>query len=124
MLLWHATVFLVVINLGIALSLNSDTNGHTRSQRNEVIIANHGAVATDDRRCSRIGMDALRGGGHAADAAVAAALCLGVVSPASSGLGGGAFLLLNLANGVAKAFDMRETAPLLSSKVFPNQFFH
>lgn len=114
-LLWHAIVFLVVINLATASSLNSDTNGH-KSHRNEVIIANHGAVATDDRRCSKIGMDALRGGGHAVDAAVAAALCLGVVSPASSGLGGGAFLLLNLANGVAKAFDMRETAPLLSSK--------
>lgn len=111
LLLWHAIAFLLVSNLASAT-----TNGHTRN-RNEVIIAHHGAVATDDRRCSRIGMDALREGGHAADAAVAAALCLGVVSPASSGLGGGAFMLLRLANGVAKAFDMRETAPLLASKV-------
>lgn len=115
-ILWHAIVFLVVSNLALAASsLDDATNGHTK-QRNEVIVAHHGAVATDDRRCSRIGMEALREGGHAVDAAVAAALCLGVVSPASSGLGGGAFMLLRLADGVAKAFDMRETAPILASE--------
>lgn len=80
-------------------------------------MARHGAVATDDGRCSRIGMDVIRDGGHAVDATVAAALCLGVVSPASSGIGGGAFMLLRLANGLAQAFDMRETAPLQASKV-------
>ncbi|TKY47618.1 Gamma-glutamyltranspeptidase 1 [Spatholobus suberectus] len=113
-LLWHAIALLVVSNLASASGLNA-TNGHTK-HRGEVISAHNGAVATDDRRCSRIGMDVLREGGHAVDAAVAAALCLGVVSPASSGLGGGAFMLLRQANGVAKAFDMRETAPSLASK--------
>lgn len=116
LLLWHAIAFLVVSNLVSASSLNATINGHTKL-RHEVIFAHNGAVATDDRRCSRIGKDVLREGGHAVDAAVAVALCLGVVSPASSGLGGGAFMLLRLANGVAKAFDMRETAPILASKV-------
>lgn len=114
-LLWHVIALFVVSNLAIASSF-SVTNGHTK-HRGEVIYALNGAVATDDRRCSRIGKEVLREGGHAVDAAVAAALCLGVVSPASSGLGGGAFMLLRLANGVAKAFDMRETAPALASKV-------
>ena len=112
--LWYVIAFLVVSNLVSASSLNA-TNGHTKP-RHEVIFANHGAVATDDRRCSRIGRNILREGGHAVDAAVAAALCLGVVSPASSGLGGGGFMLLRLANGVAKAFDMREIAPIHASK--------
>lgn len=80
-------------------------------------MARHGAVATDDGRCSRIGVGVLREGGHAVDAAVAAALCLGVVSPASSGIGGGAFMLVRLASGNAQAFDMRETAPLFASEV-------
>ncbi|WOK92146.1 gamma-glutamyltranspeptidase 1 [Canna indica] len=84
--------------------------------RPEVITARRGAVATDDHRCSRIGRDVLREGGHAVDAAVASALCLGVVSPASSGIGGGAFMLVRLANGSARAFDMRETAPLAASE--------
>lgn len=77
-----------------------------------MIISRHGAVATDDPRCSRIGIAVLKEGGHAVDASVASALCLGVVSSASSGIGGGAFMLLRLANGKAQAFDSRETAPL------------
>ncbi|MQM20810.1 hypothetical protein Taro_053838 [Colocasia esculenta] len=90
--------------------------GRTVGRRREVITSEHGAVATDHRRCSRIGRHVLREGGHAVDAAVAAALCLGVVSPASSGIGGGAFMLLRLADGEAHAIDMRETAPLRASE--------
>ncbi|CAN6466000.1 unnamed protein product [Victoria cruziana] len=80
--------------------------------RGEVIRAEHGVVAADDARCSAIGTDVLREGGHAVDAAVATALCLGVVSPMSSGIGGGAFLMVrSSADGEALAYDMRETAP-------------
>ncbi|KHN04813.1 Gamma-glutamyltranspeptidase [Glycine soja] len=114
-LLWHAIAVLLLSNLASAEGIEA-TNGGTK-HRGEVIYVHNGAVATDDGRCSRIGKDVLREGGHAVDAAVASALCLGVVSPASSGLGGGAFMLLRLNNGVAKAFDMRETAPALSCKV-------
>jgi gamma-glutamyltranspeptidase/glutathione hydrolase/leukotriene-C4 hydrolase len=51
------------------------------------------------------------------DAAVASSLCLGVVSPASSGVGGGAFMLVRLADGTAVVYDSRETAPLAATKV-------
>jgi gamma-glutamyltranspeptidase/glutathione hydrolase/leukotriene-C4 hydrolase len=71
-----------------------------------------GIVAADDPRCSAIGADALSKGGNAVDAAIAASLCLGVVSPASSGLGGGAFLLFYNSSDRASAFyDGREVAP-------------
>ncbi|CAK9185149.1 unnamed protein product [Ilex paraguariensis] len=80
--------------------------------RQEVITARNGVVATDDGRCSTIGKDVLREGGHAVDASVAATLCLGVVSPASSGLGGGGFILVRSTDGKAQVFDMRETAPM------------
>jgi gamma-glutamyltranspeptidase / glutathione hydrolase / leukotriene-C4 hydrolase len=62
-------------------------------------------------------MDAIHEGGQSMDADVAAALCSRVVISTSSGIGGGAFMLLRLANGATKAFDMRETAPLLAPKV-------
>ena len=76
-----------------------------------------GAVAADDGRCSEVGAAALRAGGHAVDAAVASSLCLGVVSPASSGVGGGAFMLVRLANGTAVVYDSRENAPLAACRL-------
>uniref|UniRef100_A0ACD5VMB0 Uncharacterized protein n=1 Tax=Avena sativa TaxID=4498 RepID=A0ACD5VMB0_AVESA len=79
-----------------------------------------GAVAADDGRCSEVGAAALRAGGHAVDAAVAAALCLGVVHPMSSGIGGGAFIVVRDArSGEAVAFDARETAPAAAT---PNMY--
>lgn len=59
----------------------------------ESIEVKHGAVAADSRRCSRMGVDILQEGGNAVDAAVATAICLGVVQPFASGLGGGCVLL-------------------------------
>lgn len=62
----------------------------------------------------------LEKGGHAVDAAVATALCLGVVSPMSSGIGGGAFMVVKSSSlPVALAIDMRETAPAAASQVSP-----
>lgn len=121
-MLWPAIALIIVISNLPSASIANATSGHKTKQRQEVITARHGAVAADDRRCSRIGSDVLREGGNAVDAAVAVSLCLGVVSPASSGLGGGSFMLLRLAHGEAKAFDMRETAPLLASKVCSPKF--
>ena len=61
----------------------------------------NGAVATDQPVCSQVGADILKSGGNAADAAVASALCLGVANPASSGIGGGAFILIHSAPRVS-----------------------
>ncbi|ESQ54315.1 hypothetical protein EUTSA_v10024658mg [Eutrema salsugineum] len=83
----------------------------------ESIESENGVVAADDGRCSEIGASILRRGGHAVDAAVATTLCVGVVNPMSSGIGGGSFLIVSSTkDSKAEAFDMRETAPLASSK--------
>lgn len=85
---------------------------------NDVIESENGVVAADDGRCSEIGASVLRRGGHAVDAAVAVTLCVGVVNPMSSGIGGGSFLIVSSPeDSKAEAFDMRETAPLAASKV-------
>lgn len=68
------------------------------------------------RNALKIGRDTLYWGGHAVDAAVAATLCIGVLSPADSGLGGGGFILVRSVKGEAKVFAMRETAPGRASK--------
>ncbi|KAJ4835599.1 Gamma-glutamyltranspeptidase 3 [Turnera subulata] len=81
------------------------------------VESDQGVVAAEDGRCSEIGASMLRQGGHAVDAAVATALCVGVVNPMSSGIGGGAFMVVrSSSNSQAQAFDSRETAPLAATK--------
>lgn len=87
--------------------------------KGQVIESEIGVVAADDARCSAVGVSMLRLGGHAVDAAVAAALCVGVVFQASSGIGGGSFMVVKSSSGsIAQAFDMRETAPIAASQVW------
>lgn len=69
------------------------------------------AVATVHPLASRAAMDAFDRGGNAVDAAVAAALTLGVVDGHNSGLGGGCFMLIRRADGTILAIDGREIAP-------------
>ncbi|KAL9155796.1 hypothetical protein ABFS82_09G030400 [Erythranthe guttata] len=105
-LLSFAVVFLLLLSAS-----NTDAAGDQ-----ERVVARNGVVATDETECSIIGRDVLKRGGHAVDAAVAAALCLGVVSPFYSGLGGGGFMLVRSSTGDSKVFDMREMAPGRASK--------
>ncbi|CAE7343544.1 GGT1 [Symbiodinium microadriaticum] len=81
------------------------------------VTSTGGVAVTDNPTCSQIAADVLSEGGNAVDAAVAAALCLGVVSPASSGLGGGCFILsYNASTGESYFIDSRETAPALATE--------
>ncbi|KAL1107488.1 hypothetical protein V6Z11_D03G048300 [Gossypium hirsutum] len=114
LMLW-ITVALLFFLVSPATSTEDGASASTKRRRQQ-IVARHGAVAADDGRCSTIGSNVLRHRGHAVDAAVAVSLCLGVVSPGSSGLGGGAFMLFREANGKTHVFDMRETAPMKASQ--------
>lgn len=72
----------------------------------------NGVVATAKPEASRVGIDILKRGGNAVDAAVAAAFAMGVLEPDTNGLGGGGFLILRLAGSPeAVVLDFRETAP-------------
>ena len=76
----------------------------------------HGAVAADHAEASTAGVEILKQGGNVIDAAVATSFALSVVRPASSGLGGGGFLLFwDAEKQAATAFDYRERAPLAAT---------
>jgi gamma-glutamyltranspeptidase / glutathione hydrolase len=68
-------------------------------------------VATQEAKASRIGLDVLKGGGNAVDAAVAVGFALAVTLPRAGNLGGGGFMLIRLTEGKTIAIDYRETAP-------------
>ena len=70
-----------------------------------------GAVTAADPRAQEAGMEMLRRGGSATDAAIATMLALTVVEPQSSGIGGGGLIVRAEANGAVQTFDGRETAP-------------
>ncbi|HQL80531.1 MAG TPA: gamma-glutamyltransferase [Verrucomicrobiota bacterium] len=77
--------------------------------------ATHGMVATAHPLATDAGVRVLREGGNAVDAAVAAALTLGVVDTDNSGIGGGCFMLIHRADGSLVAIDGRETAPMAAT---------
>ncbi len=76
----------------------------------------NGVVATVQPLATAAGIEAFRRGGNAVDAAIAAAVTLGVVDQHNSGLGGGCFVLIRQANGKFLAIDGRETAPAKASR--------
>jgi gamma-glutamyltranspeptidase/glutathione hydrolase len=87
------------------------------------VVAKHGMVASQEKRASRVGVDILKAGGNAVDAAVAIGFALAVTHPQAGNIGGGGFMLVHIADrgqgslgtsriwGTDVGIDYRETAP-------------
>ena len=79
------------------------------------VAAENGMVVTAQHLATRVGVDVLKNGGNAVDAAVAVGYTLAVVYPAAGNLGGGGFMTIQLADGRHTFLDFREKAPLTAS---------
>jgi len=75
------------------------------------VAAENGMVVTAQHLATRVGVDVLKRGGNAVDAAVAVGYALAVVYPAAGNLGGGGFMTIQLADGRKTFLDFREVAP-------------
>jgi len=79
------------------------------------VAAENGMVVTAQHLATEVGVDVLRRGGNAVDAAVAVGYALAVVYPAAGNLGGGGFMTLQLGDGRKTFLDFREKAPLAAT---------
>jgi len=79
------------------------------------VRAQHGMVVSEHHLASDAGLEVLRQGGNAVDAAVATGFALSVVYPVAGNLGGGGFMLLRLHDGKTTFIDYREKAPLAAT---------
>jgi len=98
-------------SFGLGLHGSQDQTGRTMP-----VVRGQSVAATVHPLASLGAIEVIKKGGNAIDAAVAAALCLGVVDGHNSGIGGGCLVLVRLSNGTTHAIDGRETAPRLAHK--------
>lgn len=98
----------------IATALVLTVSGvHAASQA--PVAGENGMVVTAQHLATHVGVDVLKAGGNAVDAAVAVGYALAVVYPAAGNLGGGGFMTVQLADGRKTFLDFREKAPLAAT---------
>ena len=100
----------VVIVGALCFGQRSGETGYPLPQHGE-----HGMVASVSSIASAVGLDVLKHGGNAVDAAVAVGLALSVTYPFAGNLGGGGFMMIRMADGRTAAVDYREEAPAKAS---------
>ncbi|HZD25749.1 MAG TPA: gamma-glutamyltransferase, partial [Alphaproteobacteria bacterium] len=106
---------LLIVLLGLLPAVAAaQTQTAILSERERIhpVFAPHGMVSSQEAVATRIGVDILRQGGNAIDAAVAVGFALAVTLPRAGNLGGGGFMLIHsAADHETMALDYRETAP-------------
>ena len=104
------TIVILVAVFGIVQPASSAPS--VEAPKQPTATGTGGAVATVDHDASQVGMQVLREGGNATDAAIATAAALGVTEPYSCGIGGGGFMVVyDASKDSVSTIDSRETAP-------------
>lgn len=106
-LLWTTAAAQEVSQSGLELKAERPMVSQPERSRNAMIASVH-ELAT------QAGLDILKAGGNAVDAAVAVGFALAVVHPEAGNLGGGGYMVVRMSDGRSAAFDYRETAPAVA----------
>lgn len=113
------TTALIAIFLYYASQFNNPLNGSINKEKNEInhskVTGSNGMVSSASRYASQVGVDILKMGGNAVDAAVAMGFALSVTYPQAGNLGGGGFMVIRLNNKIT-TIDYREKAPAGSTR--------
>ncbi len=116
-----AVVLVIVIAVGIGVGVGVGVSNANSASAEDSATYSNAAVAADAEACSKAGVEMLKKGGSAVDAAIAGQLCVGVVNFHSAGIGGGGFMVYyNHTSGESFALDFREVAPLNASTYMYN----
>ncbi len=117
---------LLAVSLSFSITLPLTTRAETTSTPIPIIdygerflpeVAQHGMVVGTEKIATEVGLDMLRRGGNAVDAAVATGFALAVTYPRAGNIGGGGFMLIHLAEGERQVFiDYREMAPAAATR--------
>jgi gamma-glutamyltranspeptidase/glutathione hydrolase len=105
-----------LVALGLSGCMAPQTTGQPPTGARDWRLSGRAMIAAADQRAVEAGLEALRAGGSAVDAAIAAHSVLGLVEPQSSGLGGGGYMVVyDRKSNSTTVFDGRETAPASAS---------
>lgn len=89
---------------------------HFKTESKDPIRAKHGIVVSASKLASEVGLQILKKGGNAVDAAVAVGFALAVTYPSAGNIGGGGFMLIHLNDGKNTTIDYREKAPITAKE--------
>jgi gamma-glutamyltranspeptidase/glutathione hydrolase len=104
-------VFIFLLSPVAPLLLRNGSGGVALAASREPVRWRHGMVASTSKLASQVGVDVMKRGGNAVDAAIAVAFALAVTYPAAGNLGGGGFMMIRMRDGRTTAIDYREMAP-------------
>ncbi len=110
----HRRLGLAAAAVAGSLALAASPGGPPPNDR--VAVGPRGAVVSAEPHATAVGLEVLRRGGNAVDAAAAVLLALAVTHPEAGNLGGGGFMLVGFADGRTVALDFRETAPTAATR--------